>query len=116
VAVLNRPANRFASRRLPYDGPVAAVWGEHDVLVPAGHVRAVARAVPRAETAVWTGIGHHPQVEAPELLAGLIERTCDRADRGCAPHRTGAVARVGRRIARGAVAPPGLGELAAAGS
>jgi pimeloyl-ACP methyl ester carboxylesterase len=111
LAVLNRPAKRFTGRRLPYDGPVAAVWGEHDVLVPTSHARAVRRALPQADTAIWKGIGHHPQVEAPELLAELIDRICERADSRFVTRRNRAAARIGRRISRGAVASPGLAEL-----
>jgi pimeloyl-ACP methyl ester carboxylesterase len=108
LAVLNQPAQRFTRRRLPYDGPVAAVWGEHDVLVPASHIRAVARTLPQADTQIWRGIGHHPQVEAPELLTELIDRTCDRADGRPATSRRSTAARVQPRIPWSAVARPAL--------
>jgi pimeloyl-ACP methyl ester carboxylesterase len=104
LAVLNRPSKRFTQRRLRYDGSVAAGWGEHDMLVPAGHIRALARALPQAEITIWKGIGQHPQIEAPELLAELIDRTWARADSSCATVSAPAAVRVVRPHPRGAVA------------
>jgi pimeloyl-ACP methyl ester carboxylesterase len=63
-------------RQVRYDGPVYALWGEHDRLVPAAHAAGVRRAFPQAEVSVWAGMGHHPQHERPERLAAFVESCC----------------------------------------
>jgi pimeloyl-ACP methyl ester carboxylesterase len=82
ATALARRCGGDESRRPPSAVCVASLV----LLVPASHVRAVRRALPQADTGIWRGVGHHPQVEAPELLAELIDRTCDRA-RMTAPRR-----------------------------
>jgi pimeloyl-ACP methyl ester carboxylesterase len=66
----------FHRRRIDYAGPVEAIWGAHDRLVPVAHARAVARALPQARVDIWHGMGHHPQRERPAPLAAVIERAC----------------------------------------
>ena len=69
----------FHRRRLGYDGPVTALWGEHDRLVPRSHASGVRRALPQARIEIWPGMGHHPQHERPEPLRQFIERACSGA-------------------------------------
>lgn len=58
--------------RLPTLRPPALfLWGDRDVLVPAGFGRFVAKALPRAESVVLDDCGHVPQFEHPELTARL---------------------------------------------
>jgi pimeloyl-ACP methyl ester carboxylesterase len=64
----------FHRRRVDFDGPVAAVWGRHDALVPPDHASGLRAALPQAEVEVWSGMGHHPQHERPAELALFIER------------------------------------------
>jgi pimeloyl-ACP methyl ester carboxylesterase len=59
-------------RRVRYDGPVHALWGQHDRLIPAAHAAGVRHAFPQAEVSVWDGMGHHPQHERPERLAAFV--------------------------------------------
>jgi pimeloyl-ACP methyl ester carboxylesterase len=59
-------------RRVRYDGPVRALWGEHDRLVPVRHAAGVRRAFPQAEVSVWAGMGHHPQHERPDRLVAFV--------------------------------------------
>ncbi|PPK92196.1 pimeloyl-ACP methyl ester carboxylesterase [Kineococcus xinjiangensis] len=63
------------------DLPVLVVWGERDRILPATHVRAVRRSLPRAQVHVLAGTGHMPQVERPERVAELAQRFWE----GCAP-------------------------------
>jgi len=51
---------------IPYEGPVAGLWGEYDRMVPPKYSRkGFLKIFPEAETDVLEGIGHHPQEEAP---------------------------------------------------
>ncbi len=52
--------------------PVSVIWGEADRLcVPAG-AKELAEALPHARIAMLPGVGHTPQVEAPEVVVGAI--------------------------------------------
>jgi pimeloyl-ACP methyl ester carboxylesterase len=57
-----------------FEGPVAALWGARDALVPLGHTDAVKSALPQVHLEVWPRMGHHPQRERPAQLARFIER------------------------------------------
>jgi pimeloyl-ACP methyl ester carboxylesterase len=58
--------------RLPsLQPPALFVWGDKDVLVPAGFGRFVSEALPRAQSVVIEDCGHVPQFEHPELTARL---------------------------------------------
>jgi len=72
----------FHRRRLSYDGPVSALWGKNDRVVPRGHAEGVRRAFPHARVETWPAMGHHPQHERPEELHAFIERACAPALRG----------------------------------
>lgn len=64
----------FHLRRVEFEGPVAAIWGSHDALVPPDHARGLCAALPQAQVEVWPGMGHHPQFERRAELAVFIER------------------------------------------
>jgi pimeloyl-ACP methyl ester carboxylesterase len=51
----------FHGRRVAFDGPVVALWGDRDRLVPLGHADGVRHALPQAVVHVSSGMGHHPQ-------------------------------------------------------
>lgn len=74
IAAAGHSLRGFAHRPIDFDGPVAAVWGTRDVLVPLHHAQALRRALPQAHVEVWPGMGHHPQRERPVALARFIER------------------------------------------
>ncbi len=58
--------------RLPALKPPALfVWGDKDVLVPAGFARFVSEALPSAQTVVMRDCGHVPQFEYREQTANL---------------------------------------------
>lgn len=81
IAHAGRDPGGFMHRRIDFDGPVAALWGEHDALVPRGHIEALRAALPQAHVEVWDGMGHHPQRERPAQLARFIESRAVRARR-----------------------------------
>jgi pyruvate dehydrogenase E2 component (dihydrolipoamide acetyltransferase) len=68
-------------RRLSFDGPVAALWGEQDGLVPLAHIDGLRTALPQAHVEIWPRMGHHPQRERPVELARFIELRASRARR-----------------------------------
>ncbi len=66
----------FHRRCLGYDGPVLALWGDRDRLVPPAHRDGVMTAFPHAQVSVWERMGHHPQRERPNELARFIGAVC----------------------------------------
>jgi len=66
----------FQCRRLEYRGPVQALWGDRDRLVPLTHHHGVMTAFPQAQVSVWEKMGHHPQRERPSELARFIQAAC----------------------------------------
>ena len=73
IAAAGRSSRGFHGREIDFDGPVAALWGERDALVPLGHIRALRRALPQAHVEVWADMGHHPQLERPHELLAFLE-------------------------------------------
>jgi pyruvate dehydrogenase E2 component (dihydrolipoamide acetyltransferase) len=73
IAVAGRSPNGYPRRRIAFDGPVAALWGARDPLVPSGHAEALRAALPQATIEVWPAMGHHPQNERPEELYYFLE-------------------------------------------
>ena len=74
-----------APRTTTFTGPVEALWGDADRVVPRSHGVAVQRTFPQAQLTLWERMGHHPQRERPAALNGFIERACRRGDAACAP-------------------------------
>jgi pimeloyl-ACP methyl ester carboxylesterase len=70
----------FFRRRVDYDGPVVALWGDRDRLVPVRHAHSVYSSFPQADVQVWEGMGHHPHRERIRPFCALIERACRAAD------------------------------------
>jgi pimeloyl-ACP methyl ester carboxylesterase len=66
----------FYRRRLDYDGPVLALWGDRDRVVPPAHRDGVMTAFPHAQVSVWKKMGHHPQRERPSELARFVQAAC----------------------------------------
>lgn len=56
--------------------PVLLIWGDRDRMVPHRGARRVLEARPDAELALLEGVGHCPQVEAPERVDELLARLC----------------------------------------
>jgi len=68
----------FYRRQLHYAGPVVALWGDCDRLVPLAHRDGVMTAFPQAQVSVWKNMGHHPQRERLGELAQFVEAACSR--------------------------------------
>jgi pimeloyl-ACP methyl ester carboxylesterase len=81
IAHAGRDPDGFTARAIDFAGPVAALWGDHDALVPRAHIPALERALPQAHVEVWEGMGHHPQRERPGRLARFIEAHAAQARR-----------------------------------
>jgi pimeloyl-ACP methyl ester carboxylesterase len=73
VVAGGRSKHAFYRRALAYSGPVSALWGEFDLLVPRSHAAGVKIAYPQAEVTVWPRMGHHPQAERASDLTRYIE-------------------------------------------
>jgi pimeloyl-ACP methyl ester carboxylesterase len=72
MRVLARP-RRYHSLMRGIDRPVLLVHGDRDRLVPVGGARAASTRNPAWEVHVLPGVGHTPQLEAPdEVLSRLI--------------------------------------------
>ncbi len=88
-AVVNagRGRDAFHRRRVGYRGPVLAVWGEEDRLVPVSHHRGVLTAFPHARIEFWPGMGHHLLREAFDDLMSTICRAIETGSPRAAPRR-----------------------------
>jgi pimeloyl-ACP methyl ester carboxylesterase len=74
VVEAGRSRDGFHRRRVAYRGPVFAVWGDRDRLVPTSHSKGVRMAFPHAHIQLWPGMGHHPIRERFDDLVALIGR------------------------------------------
>jgi pimeloyl-ACP methyl ester carboxylesterase len=72
IVAAGRSPRAFHRRRVEYDGPVFAIWGRHDRVVPTAHLEGVQTALPQARVDIWSGMGHHPQGERHAELADVI--------------------------------------------
>ncbi|HEY5316618.1 MAG TPA: alpha/beta hydrolase [Solirubrobacteraceae bacterium] len=79
AAEAGRRADAFHRRGIAYDGPVFAIWGDQDRLVPISHHKGVRAALPQARVEVWRGMGHHPIRERSADLMAIIERAAGAA-------------------------------------
>lgn len=72
--------NRLHARA---DLPVMAIWGDRDNIIPVEHAYAIHNSRTDTRLEVLPGVGHYPQVEAPNEVVELIEdfiATSDRRD------------------------------------
>ena len=79
IAASGLSRRAFYRRQLDYDGPVLALWGDRDRVVPLAHRDGVMTAFPHAQISVWKKMGHHPQRERSSDLARFIQAACNRA-------------------------------------
>jgi pimeloyl-ACP methyl ester carboxylesterase len=86
-AVVNAGLGRdaFHRRRLAYRGPVFAVWGEDDRLVPVAHHEGVLTAFPHANIEIWPGMGHHLLREGFDDLLSAICKAIEAGTPSAAP-------------------------------
>jgi pimeloyl-ACP methyl ester carboxylesterase len=79
IPELRRP---FALQRI--SSRVLLVWGDRDRLVFSRGARRVLEAVPGSRLELLEGVGHCPQVEAPERFTELLLGFSDEVTRGAA--------------------------------
>jgi pimeloyl-ACP methyl ester carboxylesterase len=72
IGAAGQSPHAFFRRRVGYKGPVTAVWGDCDRVVPLSHQVGVRAALPQARVHVWRGMGHHPVRERLDDLVALI--------------------------------------------
>jgi pimeloyl-ACP methyl ester carboxylesterase len=72
VAESGRSRDAFHRRRVDYDGPVTAIWGDRDRLVPVSHRRGVKVAFPHARIQIWPRMGHHAVRERFDGLLAVV--------------------------------------------
>jgi pimeloyl-ACP methyl ester carboxylesterase len=81
VVHAGRHQDAFHRRQVGYDGPVLAVWGDRDRLVPVSHRHGVKTAFPQAVIQVWYGMGHHPLSERFDELLAMVTNASTAARR-----------------------------------
>jgi pimeloyl-ACP methyl ester carboxylesterase len=54
--------------------PVLIVWGAHDPIIPVQHALDAHRVMKNSQLEVFEGVGHLPQLEAPERFITVLER------------------------------------------
>jgi pimeloyl-ACP methyl ester carboxylesterase len=52
--------------------PTMIMWGERDRILPVDQLAAARRLLPHAQTHVFAGVGHMPQIECPHRFAELL--------------------------------------------
>jgi pimeloyl-ACP methyl ester carboxylesterase len=64
-----------ASDRLYLVGemPTVIIWGADDDIIPVGHARSAHAAMPGSRLEIFDGVGHFPQVEAPQRFVEVLE-------------------------------------------
>ncbi|NAZ80860.1 alpha/beta fold hydrolase [Kineococcus sp. R8] len=62
--------------------PTLVVWGAEDLVLPADHLDAVRRLLPHAQTHVFPGTGHMPQIERAAEFAALADEFWSRVRPG----------------------------------
>ena len=64
-----------ALNRLPLnaDLPAMVISGEQDKVIPVAHAHAAHAALPNSRLHIIPGVWHHPQVECPETVVGLLD-------------------------------------------
>ncbi|MEU6196551.1 alpha/beta fold hydrolase [Streptomyces sp. NPDC047061] len=52
--------------------PTLVIWGDRDRVLPARHLDSARGLLPHAETHLFAGIGHMPQIECPDEFAARV--------------------------------------------
>lgn len=54
------------------DRPTLIIWGDGDKVLPVAHMETALRTFPSASSHLFKGVGHMPQIEAPDETAQVI--------------------------------------------
>lgn len=74
-AVIDAGGQRVSARDRLYLAqliPTLIVWGRKDPIIPVGHGEHAHAITPGSRLEVFDGVGHFPQLERPEELAGIL--------------------------------------------
>jgi pimeloyl-ACP methyl ester carboxylesterase len=52
--------------------PTLIIWGDRDDIIPVAHAHAAHEAIPGSELVIIEGVGHFPQIEAPEQFVEAL--------------------------------------------
>jgi pimeloyl-ACP methyl ester carboxylesterase len=52
--------------------PTLIVWGDQDNIIPVSHAYAAHEAMPGSRLVIIEGVGHFPQIEAPEQFVEAL--------------------------------------------
>jgi pimeloyl-ACP methyl ester carboxylesterase len=52
--------------------PTMILWGDRDDIIPVSHAYAAHEAMPGSRLVIIEGVGHFPQIEAPEQFVGAL--------------------------------------------
>ena len=55
-----------------YARPTLILWGDRDRILPAHHLDAARRLIPHAQTRLFSGVGHMPQIECRDEFAASV--------------------------------------------
>ena len=58
--------------------PVVVIWGDRDTITPLEQGQRLAGLAPGAQLLVLDGVGHIPQIEAPQRFNDLLLKVVDR--------------------------------------
>jgi pimeloyl-ACP methyl ester carboxylesterase len=94
TADAGRSKDAFFRRQVGFHGPVRALWGSKDLVVPRAHSEGVLTAFPQARITVWDGMGHHPQRERAVDLPRFVEYAAAEARAPARRRRMGLVPRM----------------------
>jgi len=54
--------------------PTLIIWGDRDDIIPVSHAHAAHQAIPESRLVIIEGVGHFPQIEAPErFVESLVD-------------------------------------------
>ena len=60
--------------------PVLIIWGARDPIIPVLHGRHAHNAIPGSRLEIFDGVGHLPQIEAPEHFVAVLERFLEQTE------------------------------------
>lgn len=80
--------------------PTLVIWGAHDLIAPLRTGQALASAIPHARLVVLEGLGHAPQIEAPERLNPILLDELDGRQLAAQPYVLPSAAIRGQRMGK----------------
>jgi pimeloyl-ACP methyl ester carboxylesterase len=60
--------------------PTLIVWGSRDPIIPVSHGERAHAAIPGSHLEIFNGVGHIPQLEAPDRFVAVLQRFLEHTD------------------------------------